>query len=532
MSDEGAPSGAHTVSRSGLLWTAGWCGLGVMTVELTVTRALAPWFGASHYTWTNVIGAVLLALAAGYWLGGRLADRDPRPQRLGAILGLGALLLVPTPFLVGPLSGMLLPDPAALPPQMATGHVIRGSLVVTLFLFCLPILLLGMTGPFVTRLLIDSGLDGGRAAGRTLAVSTGGSLLGTYLPAHVLVEQFGVRATILIAAGAVVIGTIPLFVGRHRVVAAAAALLVPTVLGLVAAGMPLRPALGAPFVADGPREVELLEEIESSYQHLRLARWEVPGPDGPREQLRLALDEGVLEFHSVRAEGDLLTGAYYDHYAVLPDLLPADRSLEVAVLGGGCGTIPALLRTGRGDRVAGITSVEIDPRVAELGPRFGWNPDGQRDRTVVDDARFYLRRVDREHDLLILDAYARQIALPHHLSSVSFFELVQSRLAEGGIFAMNLSVHDLEGELARAVTRTVKEVFANVQAVSVPGSWNVVLLATDDTAQDFRPRMAPEPFAGLTRSWLEGLISRVPSEGGLVLTDDRAPMERLARAAR
>ena len=58
-----------------LVFTVGASTLGA---EIAAARLMAPFFGASTIVWANTIATVLVALSAGYWLGGRLADRHPR----------------------------------------------------------------------------------------------------------------------------------------------------------------------------------------------------------------------------------------------------------------------------------------------------------------------------------------------------------------------------------------------------------------------------------------------------------------------
>src|SRR6266576_1677718 len=68
-------------------------GAASLGAEIAAARLLAPWFGASTIVWANTIATVLVALSAGYWVGGRLADRDPTLRGLSRIvLGAAGLL--------------------------------------------------------------------------------------------------------------------------------------------------------------------------------------------------------------------------------------------------------------------------------------------------------------------------------------------------------------------------------------------------------------------------------------------------------
>lgn len=521
-------------TRLPLLCAAFLSGCAVMILELTAARAMAPAFGASLYTWTNVIGVVLLALSLGYWWGGVLADRRPDARRLASILLLSALLSIPAPFLIIPLADALLPAPTSLSPFVATGHLVRGSLAVSLLLFAPPLLLMGMVGPFVTRLLVDTGLDGGKAAGRTLAVGTLGSLLGTWLPAHFLLDRFGVKATLLTATVLLAATGVLLFVWMRILRPGPLLVLVLSGLAMLAgAGLPQRPAIGDFRTAYGPsglalEEVELLAEVDSPYQYVRVSRFREGGADGVT-QIRMTLDEGITEFHSLLAEGRDLTGAYYDFFTLLPELAPGDRPLRVAILGGGAGSMARLFRIFKGDRIGQILSVEIDPAVAGFSGRFGWDPSPP-DATVVADGRVFLRLHDEPFDVIILDAYSRQISIPPHLASAEFMDLVSRRLRPGGVFAINVSTPDFESPLAFALYRTIRRSFDSLAAVSIPGSWNGMLIAKVEPGASFRVEPADDALADIRRMYHRGLFP-VPAYGasGALLTDDRAPMEKLAR---
>jgi predicted membrane-bound spermidine synthase len=204
-------------ARLRLLAAAFLSGAAVMILELTAARAMAPVFGTSIFTWTNVLGTVLAALALGYGIGGRLADRRPDPVLLGWWLLVAAAVTVPLPFLTKPLGEGLLPAPVPLDRFEGSPVEVWGSLVTVAVLFAPPIVLMGMVCPFVTRCLADTGLESARAAGLTLCISTLGSLIGTYLPAHLLLEWVGVRMTIWTSTGCLVLSSFLLLRTRRTI---------------------------------------------------------------------------------------------------------------------------------------------------------------------------------------------------------------------------------------------------------------------------------------------------------------------------
>src|SRR5207247_6142343 len=86
------------------------------------------------------------------------------------------------------------------------------SFFAILALFAPPVTLLGMVAPFAMQLAIDDVREAGSVAGRLYALSTVGSLLGTFLSALVAIPAIGTRRTLLGAAvlvalsGAVLLG--------------------------------------------------------------------------------------------------------------------------------------------------------------------------------------------------------------------------------------------------------------------------------------------------------------------------------------
>ena len=106
----------------------------LLGLEIASSRVLAPFFGNSLYVWGALIGIVLAGLSTGYWLGGVIADRYPKPALLVAVLGVGGLLVLAIPFVDGWVLDRIVDwDPG---PRL-------NPLVATIALFGIPSVVLG-----------------------------------------------------------------------------------------------------------------------------------------------------------------------------------------------------------------------------------------------------------------------------------------------------------------------------------------------------------------------------------------------------
>jgi predicted membrane-bound spermidine synthase len=159
------------------------CGAVVMVIELTGSRVLAPYLGTSLVVWTSLIGIILASLSLGYWWGGRVADRRPEARLLGRIILLAAVATAAIALTKSFVLGFLQSQGAGL-------HA--AAVWSTLLLFAPPSVLLGMVAPFAVRLKIADTQTSGRTAGNLYAISTIGSIVGTFfgrLRAHRLAGQ-------------------------------------------------------------------------------------------------------------------------------------------------------------------------------------------------------------------------------------------------------------------------------------------------------------------------------------------------------
>src|SRR4051794_17638998 len=255
-------------------------GTGSLGAEIAAVRLLAPYFGASTVVWANTIGVVLVALSAGYWLGGRLADRHPNMRALCLTALVAAVMLAIVPFAADPLLNVAV---GALDEISAGAFV--GSLIAVLVLVALPVLLLGTVSPWAIRLAVESVEEAGTVAGRLYALSTAGSLVGTLTSALLFIPLIGTRRTFLVFALAIavvaVLGLRP--VRRWALAPAAIALLMALPVGTLKAR-----------TEDGGR---VIHEAETEYQYARVIQY----PDGRRT---LELNEGQTDHSVCPAECD------------------------------------------------------------------------------------------------------------------------------------------------------------------------------------------------------------------------------------
>src|SRR6266540_3155380 len=163
-----------------------------LAVEFGVARLLAAYFGTSLYVWGVLIGLVLIYLSIGYVIGGRLADRRPSADLLFQLtawagLWIGLIPMTAYPILLQSQQGFA---------ELSVGLVL-GTLLAVILLFAVPVILLGCVSPFAIRLLLTDVGTGGNTAGAVYALSTAGSILGTFLPVFWFIPTYGTRPTLV-----------------------------------------------------------------------------------------------------------------------------------------------------------------------------------------------------------------------------------------------------------------------------------------------------------------------------------------------
>lgn len=483
-----------------ILLAAFFSGAGVMMIELSAFRLVAPYFGSSLVVTTNILGIIMAALALGYWLGGKIADRLPYESTVGGLLIVNGVLSAAVPFLALPLfSSMVMVFSQSLTSGVASSATLLGSFFGALLLFFIPFSLLGMMSPILIRLSTEKVEDAGKTAGKIYAVSTVGSIIGTFLPSLFLIPTIGTRRTILLVGLMLVVSAI-LFTRRWWVWF--------SIAGLVTLLLSSPTSL---LLSKG----NVIDERESVYSFLRVFE--------EQDGLRYLQQDDPFNFQSSSLPASGRTRYYYDR--VLPVAYAStSQNQRALIIGNAAGTLAKQLHTVLPDRTITVDGIEIDPVATELGAAY-FDVTSDHGRVFHVDGRIALRDsaitgVDR-YDIIILDAY-HHASIPAHLATKEFFELVASRLTPEGYVVMNLNVTNDANPFYQHMLATYQSVFEHTYMIPVPNSLNREIYATNgsrtmtDIAEDL-----PSPFLDDLVDEIASHRNELPRSVASISTDDQ-----------
>ncbi len=518
----------------------------LLGLELAASRVLAPYFGSSLFVWGALIGVVLAGLSLGYWIGGAAADRYPAPRLLLGALASASLLVLAIPYLDGWALERVVswdPGPRADP------------LVATILLFGAPSVILGSVTPIAVRLRARSLERLGRTAGRLFAISTAGSIAGTFATAFWLIPALGTDQLLASAALALMVAAAAVAVAERAPVALAVA--------LAAAGALTAPVLALAPESGGRLAGTQLQNWSPLYRlqeeggrqtgdpgaESRNAGFRIVHAKDTRYHRLVVADDSDTRF--LRFDNSFQSAMYlgepfrtrfeYTDYLDLGLAYNPDAG-SVLFIGLGGGSAPK--RMWRDFPQLRLQAVELDPEVVDVAYRYFALPRDDRLAVEVEDGRRYLVRHSERWDVIVVDAFYSD-AIPFHLATREFLELAHARLEPGGVVVVNVfgALAGDQSRLLRSMLRTYRAVFPTVAVHPVflqgdrdPRSVrNVILVATDGAAPstaflaerwaEIRKRVpaAPDLATAIRERWDRPLATEdVP-----VLTDDYAPTDAL-----
>lgn len=488
-------------------------GMTTMALEMSASRLLGTVYGTSNLVWANIIGLILVYLTAGYFLGGRWADRSPHFDSFYRLLLRAAFTAGLVPLIAAPVLRA-----AARAVEQLNVALMAGSFLSMLILFSVPVTLLGCVSPFAIRLALSDMDSAGRISGRMYAVSTLGSILGTFLPVLWLIPFLGTARTFLTFS----------FL-----------LLAIAWIGMSQSGwkralrylwMPAALALFAWLSLRGPIKgtAGQLYETESAYNYI-----EVVERNGMRY---LLLNEGQ-GIHSVYAEGMEATFGTWDYFLAAPFFNAAPATMEaddrLGIIGLAAGTISKQYTNVFGP--IPIDGWEIDPGIIGVG-RTWFDMNEPNLTAMAEDGRWGLNHSDEIYHIIAIDAY-RLPYIPFHLTTQEFFLEILAHLDEDGVVVINVGRTLDDRRLVDALAATMGSVFPSVHVVDVPGTFNTIIYATRlrtteshlvDNYLNLEQGGAPPLLLDVIARTAANLTAT--PEGGMVFTDDHAPIEQITNS--
>ncbi len=478
----------------------------VMIFEMVGSRVVAPYLGTSIVVWTSLIGIILGSLSLGYFLGGIAADRSLNYKIFSFLFFLSSLFVAIT---------AIFERQVLFFGFVHIKDIRLQSVFAMLLLFAPASLFLGMISPYAVRLKLKNLEQSGRTVGNLYALSTLGSIVGTFSAGFFLIPFFGTKTLLFIIAFILVVVSI-LLAGKELIVSRTFfSLLILTLIiinfklytkGVKAKSVDMDTLYNRLFVYDS---------VYKDNRPFRMLRWDSYGIQGGmyldkkdddkvNTVLKIIKDFRLVQFFRPQINKALL-------------------------LGGGTYTLPGYFLTWSPE--AEIDVVEIDPALLSIAKeKFKFKPN-KRIHIYHEDARNYLNNNQKKYDVIFMDTFNAYLSYPFHLSTRETVEKIYSSLNDGGVVAANI-IASLSGdgsEFLRAEMATYKSIFPFVELYAVEDAdnkemvQNILLIAKKDKKYPHTTKTSQEIQGILKQHVVEGVVLDKP-----VLTDDYAPVDYYA----
>jgi spermidine synthase len=477
------------------------CGALVMIYEIIGSRILSPYIGTSTYVWTSLIGVILAALSLGYWLGGKTADRKPDLKILAAVIFLAG----------GAVAGTILLKDIFLSFIARSGLILElKSVVAALLLFAPASVLLGFVTPYAVKLKMLSLADSGKTVGRLYALSTVGSILGTFLAGFFLIPFVGSTRTLYLIALCLL--GLSILLAPFAFTKANLTILILFVFGILTTelqGYML-------FRAND------LRDIDTEYSRVQI--FTMTDEASGRKVRAMAFDPHFIQ-SKMFLESDELASEYAKYYHLVRHFKP---DFQTTLLIGGAGySFPKEFLKVYPEKQ--IEVVEIDPQMTEIAKRYFNLRENPNLKIVHEDGRTFLNRTQaNKFDAVFLDAFGSLFTVPFHLTTVEAVREISRVLTADGVVIFNAggAIKGKAGGFITAELATYRQVFPQVLLFKVRPEradeevQNLIIVASKNkNTLDLKT-----PDAELSRL-LDNLYVQPLDPPGKILTDDLAPVE-------
>jgi spermidine synthase len=483
-------------------------GFVTMAFEIAGARVLGPYFGSSVFVWTSLIGMIMGSLSLGYWLGGLLSVRRSDYGLLMLILALSAFFVLLTAV-----GNIYILDRVV---KYVPG--IRWQTVVSVAILFGPASTgLGMVLPYGVKLQVKKVESSGGTVGNLYALSSVGSILGTFLAGFVLVPLLGfAQVLFMLASSLVLIAASILAVKRPAL---------PLVLTALAGGL-----IMWAWIHEAKKTRDYVD-ADTRYNRVIIYDTQEEETGRPIRMLRVN-DENSSAMY-LDGEDDLVFEVL-KYYRLMEHFVPGFRT--AMMIGGSGYAFPKdyLKRYPE----ASLDVVEIDPGLTALAREYFDLPDDPRLTIYHEDGRTFLNSNRKTYDAILMDAYKSMITIPYQLTTQEAVQAIFDGLEpNGAVFANIIASLDPENnQFLMAELATYRSVFPRVLlfAVQYPDPtaeerkhFQNLMLVGLKADEEVKLTSGDPEMSG----YLSHYLPLDPSPDAVILTDEYAPVEFYASKA-
>jgi tetratricopeptide (TPR) repeat protein len=494
----------------------------IMTLELVAGRLIARHLGSSLYTWTSVIGVVLLGITIGNYLGGRIADRFNARKTLAILLGISSIACVVTVILNNLVGGWFLLWHLSWPIRVFS-HVF--------LVFFIPSTLLGMISPVVAKMALDKGLPTGRTVGDIYAWGAAGSIAGTFLTGFFLIAAMGTVAIVWTVAAALLLMAI-LYWARLWALYLWAAIFI-ALMTMAMAPIDWAKQASSNLALREKKNPNIIYEDESQYCYIAVER--IPDKVDKRVFMQDKLIHSSITMDNIFD----LQYAYLKLYAAVTHLLSYGKDkLSVLTIGGGGYVFPRYIeKVWPGSR---IDVAEIDPGVTKAAIQaFGLEKDTAI-KTFTMDARNYIDQLleqeraqmqKTQYDFVYEDAL-NDYSVPYQLTTKEFNDKIAQILTDDGAYLVELIDVYNSGLFLGAFIKTLEQTFPCVYVITKEhrrSTRNTYVIIAAKKEINLEKLSLEKSIEGLNLWILNDSEIKILKEKAheIVITDDYAPVENM-----
>ena len=464
----------------------------VMIFEIVGSRILGPYLGTSVFVWTSLIGIILASLSLWYYLGGKLSDKKRNLTILSYIIFTASIFL---------LGVILIKDDFLVYMWKILPHIKINSVLSSIILFSPVSILLGMVSPYAIRLKMNDIENSGSTIGNLYALSTLGSIVGTFGAGFFLIPTFGTNNILFWLVMLLLL--LSLILSRKYFWKARVLLLIS--LWLIV------------FAINYYKPNTSFVDVDTQYSRIWIYDTEVKG-DKIR---RLKINNSNSSSMYLEKQG--LVYEYTKYYHLASHFMPKFKKV-LFIWWAAYSTPKDFLRV---YPQINIDVVEIDPKLTELAKKYFRLENSPRLNIYHEDARIFLNNTKQKYDVIIGDAF-KAYSIPYQLTTQEAIQKNYDILNDNGVVILNIisSVQWDKWQFLRAEYKTYKSIFPQVYVFLANNTenldkvQNLILLA-------IKSNKTPEFISSNTElNWyLQNLYTGSIENNIEILTDDYAPVD-------